>query len=267
MECAITLGKRGMQSVHLVEAADELGGHFRWVRQLPGLAEWGRVVDWRQSQLAKLANVHVVSGKRLDAPTVLDYGADLVVIATGSSWATDGLNGPSQSTITGADAALPHILTPEQIMLEGKPVPGDRVVVYDCEAYFVGVSIAEKLARAGKQVTLVTPMAGPALYMGLTGEAVEMMPLLAELKIAVVARHHVTEIGDGLVHGVPKGGGPPRQVGNRRGRTDHPTSSRQRAVSRSQGGSAWARRLLKSSGVGPPVDLGPLGRCPCAGSV
>jgi len=38
-----------------------------------------------------------------------------VIVATGAYWATDGLNGATHDTITGADASLPHVLTPEQI--------------------------------------------------------------------------------------------------------------------------------------------------------
>ncbi len=67
MECAIVLGKRGFRRVHLVDAEAEIGGHFRWVTQLPGLGEWGRVVNWRRIQLDKLANVEVhrpVGGSR-----------------------------------------------------------------------------------------------------------------------------------------------------------------------------------------------------------
>jgi len=44
----------------------------------------------------------------------------IVVIATGAYWATDGLNGCTHDTIPGADAAQPWCLTPEQIMRDGK---------------------------------------------------------------------------------------------------------------------------------------------------
>ena len=212
MECAIVLGKRGFRRVHLVDAADEVGGHFRWVPELPGLGEWARVVNWRRIQLEKLRNVDVVLRTRLDAQGVREYGADLVVTATGARWASDGLSGITASripgAIPGADATQPHVLTPEQIMLEGKQPSGDRVLIYDCETYFVGVSLAEKYAREGRRVTLVTPLAGPAMYMGYTGEAVEMLPLLDELGIEVVPSHIVTSIEPGLVRGQRRSGGP-----------------------------------------------------------
>ena len=152
MECAIVLGKRGFRRVHLVEAERDLGGSFRWIPQLPGLGEWARVVNWRRIQLEKLRNVEVITGTRLSADDVRQYGAELVVCATGSRWATNGLNGVSHEPIPGAETAL----TPEHVMVEGKRPTGSRVVVWDGEGYHVASGIAELLAREGFDVTLAT---------------------------------------------------------------------------------------------------------------
>ena len=157
MECAIVLGKRGFRRVHLVEAEAEIGGTVRWVPQLPGLGEWGRILQWRTVQLGKLDNVAVLTGLRLDAGGVREYGAELVVVATGSRWAGNGLNFVTHEAIPGADASLPHVLTPEQVMLEGKEVPGERVVVFDADGYFMGAGLAERLRAAGRDVEIVTP--------------------------------------------------------------------------------------------------------------
>ena len=78
------LGKRGMRRVHLVDAAEDIGGIMRWVPRLPGLGEWARVVNYRQIQLEKLPNVEFIPRTRLDAEGVADYGAEIVVIATGA---------------------------------------------------------------------------------------------------------------------------------------------------------------------------------------
>jgi dimethylamine/trimethylamine dehydrogenase len=156
LECAIVLGKRGMRRVHLIEAEPEIGGLMRWVPRLPGLGEWGRVLNWRAVQLQKLRNVEVITGTRLDASGVHEYGAEIVVVATGARWAGDGVNFVTHDPIPGADASLPHVLTPEQIMLEGKVPPGERVVVFDADGYFVAPGLAEKLVAEGFQVELVT---------------------------------------------------------------------------------------------------------------
>ncbi len=57
---AMILGKRGMRRVHLVEAQDDMGGIMRWIPQLPGLGEWGRVVNYRKIQIDKLKNVEFI---------------------------------------------------------------------------------------------------------------------------------------------------------------------------------------------------------------
>ncbi len=156
MECAIVLGKRGLRRVHLVEAEAEIGGTMRWIPKMPGLGEWKRHVDYRKIQLSKLSNVEVHTGTRLTGEAIRDYCADIVVIATGATWATDGLNAVTHEPISGADASRPHVLTPEQVMIAGKRPPGRRVVVYDCEGYFMAAGLAEKLAGDGYQVELVT---------------------------------------------------------------------------------------------------------------
>jgi dimethylamine/trimethylamine dehydrogenase len=158
MECAIVLGKRGFRRVHLVDAGDDIGGIMRWVPQLPGRGEWARVLNWRRIQLAKLRNVEVLTGFRLDADGVREYGAEIVVVATGAHWAADGLNRETHEPIPGADASLPHVLTPEQVMVEGKSPPGKRVVVYDSDGYFMGPDLAERLAVEGFDVDLVTSL-------------------------------------------------------------------------------------------------------------
>jgi dimethylamine/trimethylamine dehydrogenase len=157
MECAVTLGRRGFEAVHLVEAQDDIGGRMRWVRRLPTLGDWGRIVDHRKVMLSKLRNVEVVTGRRLSAQDVRDYGAQIVVVATGSRWSGEGLQSSTHEPIDGASASLPHVLTPEQVM-DGKRPPGRRVAVYDAEGYFVGPGIAELLANEGFEVDLVTSL-------------------------------------------------------------------------------------------------------------
>ena len=124
LECAIVLAKRGFARVRLVDAAAEIGGCMRWIPQLPGLDAWSRFVEWRRRESDRLPNLEIETGVRLSAADVRASGAGLVVVATGAHWAPDGFNGVTKGPIPGADATLPHMLTPEQIMLGGKPVPG-----------------------------------------------------------------------------------------------------------------------------------------------
>jgi dimethylamine/trimethylamine dehydrogenase len=181
MECAVVLGKRGLRRVHLVEAETEMGGSARLASWLPGLGEWARVINYRKIQLDKLKNVEVHTRERLGDRDVLEYGADIVILATGSHWAKDGLNPATAEQIPGGNADLDHVLTPEQVMA-GKKV-GDRVLVLDNEGYYMGVGIAEKLARDGKKVTLLTHLGEIAPYTVFTTESPNIHRMMHKLGI------------------------------------------------------------------------------------
>jgi dimethylamine/trimethylamine dehydrogenase len=206
MECAIVLGKRGFRRVHLVDAASEIGGVMRWVPRLPGLGEWARFLNWRAVQLEKLCNVEVITGTELSAGDIREYGAEIVVVATGARWATDGLNAVTHAPIPGADASQPQILTPEQIMLEGKVPPGERVLVYDAEGYFTAAGLAEKLAGDGFEVELATCLERIAPVTDETLEGPMLRQHLHEVGIRQRAGFLAAEIADGGVRGTDEFG-------------------------------------------------------------
>ena len=200
LECAVVLGRRGFDAVHLIEAEPEIGGRLRWTRRLPTLGDWGRIADWRAVQLGKLPAVQLITGRRMTAADVLGYGASLVVIATGSSWRGDGVQPGRPDRIAGADPAAPYVLTPEQVAA-GKRPPGRSVIVYDTDGYYVAPGVAELLAGEGFAVCLATtfPVLSPVSDETLEGEM-----LRAHLhRRGVTARRGVTVTGiaAGSVHG------------------------------------------------------------------
>ncbi len=198
MECARVLGERGY-TVHLREAEAELGGHWKWVSKLPRLNEWGRVITYRQLQLAKMKNVEVHLGVgRMSADDVLEYGADRVVIATGSHWRTDGLGAEGHVPIPGADASLPHVFTPEQIVA-GKPIVGKRVLILDGEGHFLGITFAEMMADQGKEVTYVTNLSEVADYGVFTLEVQNNKRMLNEKGVRTFRNHWIEKIEPGKV--------------------------------------------------------------------
>jgi dimethylamine/trimethylamine dehydrogenase len=208
MECAIVLGKRGFRRVHLVDAAPEIGGVMRWIPRLPGLGEWARFLNWRAVQLEKLKNVEVIVGTELTAKDIREYGAEIVVVATGAHWATDGLNAYTHAPIPGADASLVHILTPEQIMLDGKAVPGKRVVVYDAEGYFTAAGLAEKLAAEGHDVELATCLERIAPVTDETLEGPMLRQHLHDVGVRQRAGFFAAEMGEGFIRGTDEFGEP-----------------------------------------------------------
>jgi dimethylamine/trimethylamine dehydrogenase len=177
LECARVLGSRGY-TVHLVEAEEEVGGHLRYVVKFPGLSEWGRVVSYRENQLRKLRSVTVHKGHRLSVDDILDYGAEIVVLATGAHWVGNGLSYLTMEALPNVDSSAPQFVTPEQLM-SGKQL-GDRVVVLDADGYYMGYSCAEVAARQGKQVTLITPFPQPAPWTAYTLEAPAVQRTLRE---------------------------------------------------------------------------------------
>jgi dimethylamine/trimethylamine dehydrogenase len=198
MECARVLGERGY-TVHLREADGELGGHWRHVATLPRLAEWARVIAYRQAQLAKLrkqVEVHLGVG-RMSAADVLGYGADRVVIATGAHWSADG-RGANSGPIPGADATLAHVLTPMQV-IAGKPVPGRRVLILDGDGHFMGITLAELMANRGMEVTYVCDAADVAEYGVFTMESGNNKRMLFEKRIRTYTNHWVDLIEPGRV--------------------------------------------------------------------
>jgi dimethylamine/trimethylamine dehydrogenase len=189
-EAARVLLERGY-TVHLYDTAEKIGGHLNGVATLPGLGEWSYHRDYRETQITKLLKKSkqsqlMLGQKPITADEILNYGADKVVIATGSSWNTNGVNCLSHDVIPGADASRPDQLTPEQV-IAGKKAIGKRVVILNADTYFMAPSLAEKLAAAGHEVTLVSGV-HLANYMHFTLEYPNMMRRLHEL--------HVTEIGD-----------------------------------------------------------------------
>ena len=190
LEAARVLGMRGYD-VHLVEAEKELGGHMKNVMRYPGLAEWGRVVTYRQTQLEKMKNVEIHTGQRLGADDVLNYGADKVIVATGFAWSGDGTSHITMAPIPGVDASQAQFLTPEQVMA-GKQT-GDRVVVLDAENYFTGIGMAEMMADQGKQVSLVTQTGNPARMTEFTLESPNIHRMLHEKGVRCVTNSWVEE--------------------------------------------------------------------------
>jgi dimethylamine/trimethylamine dehydrogenase len=197
MECARVLGERQMNRVHLVDANTEPGGNVSWVSRLPGLGEWARVINYRKIQVEKLPNVEFIPRRRLTAQEAAEYGAEIVIVATGASWSPTGLNPVTRANIPGANAELPWVLTPEQIMLDAKPVPGLTAVIIDMDGYHIGSGLAQRLVEEGKQVTVVTHLAEVGPYMHNTLELPNMHRFFHKSGVQTVTSSIVHRVEEG----------------------------------------------------------------------
>jgi dimethylamine/trimethylamine dehydrogenase len=152
LSAAHKAGLRGHE-VALAEASAELGGRVTRESRLPGLNAWARVRDYRQGQIAKMANVNVYRDSRLTADDILGFGFGHVAIATGASWRRDAIARWNLLPIP-ADPAMP-VFTPDDLMA-GR-LPAGHVVIYDDDHYYMGSVLAELLVQTGCSVSFLTP--------------------------------------------------------------------------------------------------------------
>ncbi len=184
LECAQALGKRGY-GVTLAEAGSDLGGRVTRESRLPGLAAWARVRDYRLGQLDQLSNVAVYRASRLGPEDVTGFGAEHVVLATGSHWRRDGIGRHHYKPIPGSDG--PQLRTPDDLMAGPEATDGiaGPVVVYDDDHYYMGGVLAELLAKAGHAVTLVTPAADVSHWTHFTMEQERIQTRLLECGVTL----------------------------------------------------------------------------------
>lgn len=151
LQAALVAAQRG-HSVTLLEKSDRIGGHVTLQAMLPGLEDRADIIRWLKLQLDK-AGVEIRTRSEATPEAIRALSADAVIIATGARYSKAGA---SKNQLTGVPGAnLPHVLTPEEILLEHART-GNRIVVYDNTSYEVGPGIAEYLADRGKEVFLVT---------------------------------------------------------------------------------------------------------------
>ncbi|MSP03229.1 MAG: NADH:flavin oxidoreductase [Acetobacteraceae bacterium] len=194
LECARALGQRGYR-VALAERDRQLGGRVVRESALPGLREWARVRDWRVGQLRKMANVALYPESPLDAAAVLGMDFRHVVLATGSRWRADGVGRVANRPLPLGPGLA--IATPDDVMA-GRAVAGP-VLVYDDDHYYMGSVIAEKLARDGLSVTIVTPANEITAFGNDTLELERTARRLDELAVAMITHHRLVEGGQGRI--------------------------------------------------------------------
>jgi dimethylamine/trimethylamine dehydrogenase len=164
LECAVTLARRGYQ-VTVADAAKEFGGRLAFETRLPGLATWGRVVDWRLGQLRERPNVNLYPGSTLGVDDILGLEHRHVVIATGARW-TKRLFSTLEFPVGELDG--PAVFTPDD--LAAGAVPQGPVVVFDFDNYYLAGAIAEQLAKQVGEVSYVTTAGNASAWTFMTNE-------------------------------------------------------------------------------------------------
>ena len=142
MKAAAVAAERGHE-VTLYEAGKSLGGQVALAQLLPGRTEFGGVTQ-NLAREVRAAGVSVKLNTEVTRDLVHHIQPDVVVLATGAL--------PFAPAIEGADEA--HVVSAWQV-LQGKAKVGSRVAIADWRCDWIGLGLAEQLARDGCHVRLV----------------------------------------------------------------------------------------------------------------
>ena len=186
LECAVTLARRGYQ-VTLADAAREFGGRLVFETRLPGLATWGRVVDWRLGQLRERPNVNLYPGSELKPEDILGLEHGHVVLATGARW-TKMLFSTLEFPV--GELSAPGVYTPDD--LAAGFVPPGPVVVFDFDNYYLAGAVAEKLAIEVGEVSYVTTAGNASAWTFMTNELPLVHRALGKAGVPIHTLHRVT---------------------------------------------------------------------------
>jgi 2,4-dienoyl-CoA reductase-like NADH-dependent reductase (Old Yellow Enzyme family)/thioredoxin reductase len=141
MKAAAIAAERG-HKVTLCEAGSRLGGQALLAQMLPERAEFGGLITNLERELTR-AKVEVRLKTIVDAELVREIAPDAIILATGAR--------PYLPAIEGAEEA--HLVDAWSV-LRAQANPGSRVVIADWRCDWVGMGLAEKLAKDGRQVRL-----------------------------------------------------------------------------------------------------------------
>ncbi len=141
MKAAAILGERGHQVI-LCEQSGLLGGQVLLAQALPGRAEFGVIVDNLRREM-ELHGVEIRLNTMVNKALIDTEIPDAIIIATGATPYTPDLE-MSEET---------HVVDAWQV-LKGEVKPGASVVIADWRCDWVGMGLAEKLAREGSHVRL-----------------------------------------------------------------------------------------------------------------
>ena len=138
LEAARALATLGAE-VRLYEARDELGGQFRWARQVPGKEDYGATIEYFESELRRLG-VHLHLGH-----TIGEDDADVIADCVGVVLAT-GVH-PRAVDIPGS--SLPHVVDYAEAFESGL---GDAKSVAIVGAGGIGIDLAHLLTHESSDV-------------------------------------------------------------------------------------------------------------------
>jgi len=141
LKAASVAAERGHR-VTLFEAENHVGGQVLLAQQLPGRLEFGGLVSNLLRQ-AERHGVEIRCGETLDRNRIENDGIDHVILATGGKPYQSALEIDSETRIFQS-----------WDVISGSTDLGSSVLIADSRCDWIGLGLAEKLARDGLRVTL-----------------------------------------------------------------------------------------------------------------
>ncbi len=208
MEAARVAAECGHQ-VTLAEASDKLGGLFRLAGLQPRRQQIIDYIEWLERQLLKL-QVRVMLNAPMDADEVRAFGADEVIVATGSQPDGKGFQRgmPEHDALPGIDRG--NVWSAEDVMAK-RAALGKRVLLLDETANWKGTGTALAMAEAGHEVTVVTSSPVVMAEMARTAADLQARARMRELGVELITEAAVLEWhGDGA--DVKQSGGKAKRI-------------------------------------------------------
>ncbi len=153
-EAARVAAERGHQ-VTLVEASGELGGQFRLAGLQPRRSQISDYLRWQRRQLDRLG-VEVKLHTPFFADDVVEFGADIVILATGSLPSETGYQRgiPSRDSLPGVDDR--NVWHVEDVMNRSAKL-GQSILFLDDVGTWKAGGTALYLVEKGYDLSIVTP--------------------------------------------------------------------------------------------------------------
>ena len=194
LECARALAQRGYHTT-IADSEAIIGGRVALEARLPGLSNWIRVRDYRAGQLDQMPNAEVYANSTMDAELVKEFGSDHVVLATGSHWRRDGKGRQHKEPVAGLENF--PVFTPDDLLKQAfdiKGLPAGNVAIFDDDHYYMGGVLAEKLAKAGRKVYLITPANEVSTWTQHTLEQNRIQTRLLELEVGIIQQRRLAQV-------------------------------------------------------------------------
>ena len=223
LKAAEIAARRGHR-VTLLERSDALGGQIRLAALQPLHQEVAEVVAYLESAVQRLG-VEVWLNADADADGLLQMGADVILVATGSQPDLPaGRRGSPADPDAGSTARERGLQVPNRLpgldgrnvrssdeVLSGAPLPGERVVLIDAHGHWEAAGTAEWLADRGCRVEIVTARTEPGFGLEASTRAM-FLQRAREKGIRMTALTEVTAIDEGGVAVVDALNGTARRI-------------------------------------------------------